>query len=237
MATKHNNEFDSIAEHYQDLHQRAIGLSGETTSFFAEYKVRDAVALIRRLGLADSITVLDFGSGIGESIPYFHRYLPGCRLMGLDVSGKSLKLAQNNHVGLASLACYDGSSIPCRNDSVDVVFTACVFHHIVPVQRVEILLEIRRVLKPSGLFIAFEHNPHNPLTVRAVNSCPFDENAVLLKGREFLQLLRQAGFADVVLKYRIFFPAVLKFLRPLERLLTWLPLGAQYFVCGIAERK
>ena len=29
-----------------------------------------------------------------------------------------------------------------------------------------------------------------------------------------------------------FFPAILKLLRPLEKWLTWFPLGAQYFVVG-----
>jgi hypothetical protein len=34
------------------------------------------------------------------------------------------------------------------------------------------------------------------------------------------------------MRYRVFFPHALAALRPLERLLAWLPLGAQYYVCA-----
>ena len=40
--------------------------------------------------------------------------------------------------------------------------------------------------------------------------------------------LRAAGFADVRLTWRLFFPGPLAALRPLERGLGWLPMGAQY---------
>ena len=46
--------------------------------------------------------------------------------------------------------------------------------------------------------------------------------------------LRAAGFADCTIRYRIFFPHALRFLRPLEAAMTWLPLGGQY--CALARR-
>jgi hypothetical protein len=39
-----------------------------------------------------------------------------------------------------------------------------------------------------------------------------------------------AGFARVAVKHRIFFPHALRGLRPLEKYMTWLPFGAQYYV-------
>jgi len=39
-----------------------------------------------------------------------------------------------------------------------------------------------------------------------------------------------AAFADAKINYRIFFPHPLRVLRGLEPSLTWLPLGAQYYV-------
>ena len=39
-----------------------------------------------------------------------------------------------------------------------------------------------------------------------------------------------AAFADARVNYRIFFPHALRGLRGLEPSLTWLPLGAQYYV-------
>ena len=78
----------------------------------------------------------------------------------------------------------------------------------------------------------YEHNPYNPLTRHAVNTCSFDENAVLLKRTEVAKLFVKAGMEVVMQEYRVFFPAFLNLLRPLEKLLTWLPFGGQYFVVG-----
>jgi hypothetical protein len=78
-----------------------------------------------------------------------------------------------------------------------------------------------------------EHNPLNPLTRHAVNNCPFDENAILIKSRTLQKLLIDAGFQDVKREYRIFFPRFLRSLRPTERHLRNIPFGAQYFVTGI----
>ena len=78
----------------------------------------------------------------------------------------------------------------------------------------------------------YEHNPINPMTLHAVNTCTFDENAVLLKRCQVRNVLREAGMEVVMQEYRVFFPAFLKLLRPLEKYLAWLPLGAQHFVVG-----
>jgi hypothetical protein len=74
----------------------------------------------------------------------------------------------------------------------------------------------------------FEHNPLNPLTVHAVNTCPFDENATLIRAKTLLSSLDAAGWVRPALRYHIFFPRVLARLRPLEKHLHWVPLGAQY---------
>ena len=79
------------------------------------------------------------------------------------------------------------------------------------------------------MFIVFEHNPNNFLTVKAVNACSFDENAILIPGSQFRSLLSKNGWVDSRLHYRIFFPRQLRFLRPLESLMKWIPLGAQYY--------
>ena len=78
----------------------------------------------------------------------------------------------------------------------------------------------------------FEHNPLNPLTIRAVNTCPFDENAVLIPARQLVHNMVVAGFGAPFRNYRIFFPGHLRAFRVLEPYLTWLPLGAQYYVAA-----
>ena len=78
------------------------------------------------------------------------------------------------------------------------------------------------------MLVIFEHNPLNPLTVHAVNTCPFDANARLLTARKLAAAMRLAGWEPPKCEYRIFFPRQLSSLRPLERWLKKVPLGAQY---------
>ena len=52
----------------------------------------------------------------------------------------------------------------------------------------------------------YEHNPFNPLTCHAVNTCPFDENAVLLKPIRLRQLFQEAGMEFLLQEYRVFSP-------------------------------
>ena len=225
-------EFDKFADEYRALHAANIAITGEAPEYFAEYKMRDLAAeyAARDAGRNDRPVILDFGSGIGTSVPFIHKYLPRARITCLDISAKSLAIGQARFAERARFLRFDGETIPLPDGSVDIAFAACVFHHIEAAQHVPLLRELRRVLSPSGLVAIFEHNPNNPLTVRAINTCPFDENAVLVSARAMRRLLLAAGFADARIRYRVFFPRALRRLRVLEQWLTWLPLGAQYYV-------
>ena len=61
--------------------------------------------------------------------------------------------------------------------------------------------------------MVFEHNPKNPLTMRVVNRCPFDRDAVLLKSAETVRLFEQAGFEAVERRYILTIPAANRWLR------------------------
>jgi SAM-dependent methyltransferase len=122
------------------------------------------------------------------------------------------------------------SQIPVADASFDIVFTACVFHHIDHSGHTHWLAEIKRVLVPGGVFGLFEHNPWNPLTRRAVNTCPFDENARLISMPNMRTRLREAGFNVLRSRFTFFFPSFLRGLRALETRMGWLPLGGQYFL-------
>lgn len=223
-------EFDKFAEEYRGLHKDNIRASGEQPEFFAEYKVQDLASLLETLGIAGPTKGLDFGGGIGNSIPYFSKHLPDCALTCLDVSARSLEIAEQRFPNGADFVCFDGSAIPYPDATFDFAFSACVFHHIPEAVQTDLMREVNRVLKTGGVFVIFEHNPYNPLTVRAVNDCPFDENAVLIRAGQLKQRIAAAGFSNPRHVYRIFFPGMLRWLRPLEKHMGKLPLGAQYFV-------
>jgi SAM-dependent methyltransferase len=225
-------EFDKFAAEYRNLHAANIRVSGEDPEFFAEYKIKDIAAELHARGGPRDGRVLDFGAGIGYSIPFFRRHMPDARVTCLDVSQRSLAIGAASHPGAAEFQHFDGASIPFAADSFDVTLASCVFHHIPQAEHVSLLREIRRVLKPAGLLFVFEHNPLNPLTRHAVNTCEFDANAVLIRAPAMRERMHAAGFAAARIRYRIFFPALLRALRVLEPHLAWLPLGAQYYVCA-----
>jgi ubiquinone/menaquinone biosynthesis C-methylase UbiE len=226
-------EFDKFADAYQRMHCENIRWSGEEPEFFAEQKVRETVRCLSGRLLANT-RVLDFGAGTGVSVPHFNQYLEDCCVTCLDVSKKSLEVGRRRHSDQADFVHFDGQTIPFPEKHFDLVFSACVFHHIDPDDHLGVLSEIRRVLRPGSSLIVFEHNPFNPLTVHAVNTCPFDANAVLVRAKELKARVLAAGFSSAVQRYCVFFPRPLRRLRPLEPYLTWLPLGAQYYV--VAEK-
>jgi SAM-dependent methyltransferase len=220
-------EFDRFADEYRALHAANIRVSGESPEFFAEYKVADVAALLG--GRVDNDpAILDFGAGVGTSVPYFRKYLPHCRLTCLDVSHRSLEVGRARFGDKAEFVHFGGSRVPFSDASFDLVFFACVLHHVAHSEHSVLLAEAYRVLRPAGSLVVFEHNPYNPLTVHAVNTCPFDANAVLLTPASLRRSAERAGFPRGVLRYRMFFPHALRALRPLEPRLRWLPLGAQY---------
>ena len=220
-------EFDGIVETYGAQHAASIRLSGEEPEYFHRYKIEAVAHVLDREGIVPE-RILDFGAGIGNSLPHLQSSFPIAEITCLDVSRDSLAKCSARAKRPVTVIPYDGRSIPCSDGEFDLVFTACVFHHIDPCDHLRLLGEIRRVLSPAGRFALFEHNPWNPLTQHAVRTCPFDENAVLISGPEMRRRLAVAGFDQVELNYRVFFPAPLARLRPLERSLAWLPIGAQY---------
>jgi SAM-dependent methyltransferase len=230
-------EFDKFATEYRTLHAQSIRASGESPEYFAEYKIVDVVRELQRAhgSRVPRPAVLDFGAGVGYSVPFFARHLPGARVTCLDVSRQSLELGAAKHGAAAEFRHFDGRRIPYDAGTFDVALASCVFHHIPHAEHVALLAEIRRVLSADGLLLVFEHNPLNPLTRQAVNSCVFDEHAELVLAPTMRRRLLAAGFVTAEVRYRIFFPRFARAFRPLEKWLTWLPLGAQYYV--VAKKK
>jgi SAM-dependent methyltransferase len=222
-------EFDRYASSYRALHAENIRITGESPDYFAEYKVRHAARLAgARLPAA---RILDFGCGIGNSTGFLARHFPGCEVAGTDVSGASLEVARSRTAG-ATLVPMRGETIPFDDARFGLAFVSCVLHHVPQERHAATLAELRRVLAPGGWLVLYEHNPWNPLTVRAVESCEFDRTAVLIGARTLRRSVAAAGFGAAATRYIVFFPKFLRFLRRFEPLLAWLPLGAQYCIAA-----
>ena len=221
----------SYPDHYRDDVNKSIGFSGLGMDMFARGKAADMVELLQdQLAFPASTSVcLDIGCGIGVVHPFLVPHVE--RLVGVDVSEEAIEIASAANEDVEYGVQRD-EKLPFDTESFDFCNTACVMHHVPPDQWPGFVAEAWRVTKPGGLFAVYEHNPINPMTRWAVWRCPFDHDAVLLRAGEVRNLLSDQGFEIVTTRYLFFVPLDRPWARKIDRLLRWLPLGAQYVVCA-----
>jgi SAM-dependent methyltransferase len=225
-------EFDTYSRNYDETVNRALAFSGLRVDFFTRAKMDYLLDIIERLTpTAGSAEVLDVGCGVGNA----HALLAGRvgRLAGVDVSPKCVDTARERNPWV-EYASYNGVRLPYPDNSFDVAFAISVFHHVPIPERLPLAVEIRRILRPGGAFAMFEHNPLNPLTMRVVNNCEFDKDAVLLHRRDSEEILLGAGFRELATRFILTLPAAGATLRAIDQLFAKLPLGAQFYTLGRA---
>ena len=209
---------------------RSIAFSGLEQSFFTRGKAKRILEVLRRRGCEPAqMRLLDIGCGVG----LVHRRLAGefRELIGVDVARDALTTAKRNNPRV----CYReqvGQNLPVEAASFDAATTVCVMHHVPLDQRPRFLAQAWSALRPGGWFMAFEHNPWNPLTRLAVARCPFDFDAVLIDPARMTAILREAGFVDVAREFLFFTPFANALAERLEQMLRPLPTGAQYVAIG-----
>jgi SAM-dependent methyltransferase len=91
--------------------------------------------------------VMDLGCGDGASAELFRSELPDVRWVGVDI----VESATVWDVQGEDVVVFDGVHLPFSDDSFPLVYTNQVFEHVRHPQA--LLLEIRRVLTPGGVFI------------------------------------------------------------------------------------
>ena len=187
---------------------------------------------LRRGGLA----LLDYGCGAGDLMRVLAGLGAEASFTGSDVSTGMLAEAARrwpSQLGAApSFVAQQGAATPFADGRFDVATASAVLHHVPPAARPAVYGELARVLKPGGRLYVFEHNPLNPLVRRVVRRTPIDADAILLEASEVRHGLLAAARFEVETEYLMFMPPGLAFLRPVDRALAWLPLGAQYVVAA-----
>lgn len=230
-------EFDQHKETYRSDIDKAVSFSGQSHDFFTRVKAEYLVELLQGFktarGAPDAgpLDVLDIGCGHGHIHPYLVQSAVQMKLSAIDVAATVIEEARlmNPAVNYRS---YEGERLPYDDANFDAAYTIAVMHHVPPAQWPAFLQEMRRVVRPGGLIAIFEHNPINPLTQWIVRTCPIDDNAVLLGSRRLSKLVSQTHFVDVESRYILFTPLDGPRYRALDKMIGWLPLGAQYYVAA-----
>ena len=219
-------DFDDHAMHYEESVDRSVSFTGRDAAFYARRKVEILEDIVRPgLGSLQGLNLLDVGCGTGTT----DRHLaPRVRtLHGVDISEEMLVKAQHN-VPKAKFAWYDGEKLPFADETFDVVVAICVLHHVPVSMRFKVVSEMVRVTRPEGIVAVFEHNPYNPLTRYAVNTCDLEQDASLLSCRETVGLLKDSAVVEPEVRHFLFSPLGGAIGCSLDRHLRHIRLGGQY---------
>ena len=223
-------DFNETKQRYRGTIEATIAFAGQGLEFYTAVKaefLRDVVA--RELPGNRRPRLLDVGCGHGYIHPHLLAF--GYDIVGVDVATEVIPIARAANPGVV-YESYDGEHLPFADGSFDVATAICVMHHVPPPQWPAFVREMRRVLRPGGIAVVFEHNPFNPMTRYVVASNDIDRDAVLLRGSQLRSLLAEAGFTRPLIDYILFTPFAGRHFRALDRALNWCPLGAQYYAVG-----
>jgi SAM-dependent methyltransferase len=223
-------EFDQYAAGYRALLRDPIRERfAPGSAFFAERKWMLLSAFLKRRGIRmESAGWLDVGCGQGELLrlgkPFF------AAVAGCDLSREMLAAAPDLNVSLQE----SPDRLPYQSGQFDLVTAVCVYHHVASDEmRHRLSGEIRRVLKPRGIFCVMEHNPFNPATRLIVRRTPVDADAHLLTAGESRALLAGSGFRVLEREFFLYLPERMYRAAPfVESWLRKVPLGGQYAVFG-----
>jgi SAM-dependent methyltransferase len=113
-------------------------------------KARKMIAILQHfMGAADleNLVVLDLGSSTEFISSEFHRH--GATVIGSDIDVPGLANAAARFPDEAGWVCAAGEHLPLADASVDLVVFNHVYEHVL--DPVQVVAEIRRVLRPGGI--------------------------------------------------------------------------------------
>jgi SAM-dependent methyltransferase len=226
-----NAEFDRYANNYdQLLRDSARDRFAQNGEFYHTRKWILIADFFRRHSIScGKLSWLDVGCGKAELLRYGRGQFG--RVVGCDPSAEMVRDAGGTEVYLQNAP----DVLPFPDASFDFATAVCVYHHVDEAARIPLTWEIRRVLRPNGIFCMIEHNPFNPVTRFIVNRCPVDVDAHLLTAGRAKRYMAKAGLQHVEQQYFLYLPQkYFERIGGVEWALRRLPLGGQ---CAVFARK
>ncbi len=129
---------------------------------------------------------LEMGCGAGPNLVWLAR--KGIQVSGIDIAAAALGLARRNlrAAGLSgrvgSLVPGSVTRVPFKDGSFDGVIESCVFQHLNREDRAAAFAEVRRLLKPGGLFVGYMlDRGHTVYRKRRSGQLPSDPGTLMLQ--------------------------------------------------------
>lgn len=102
--------------------------------------------------------VLDFGGGDGRTVRLLRENLASFdKITSIDIKDPAECVAEDLlELDDVEWRQVDGGPLPFADESLDTVCISCTLHHLKPEKIQETLADIRRVLRPGGIYILVE---------------------------------------------------------------------------------
>ena len=160
--------------------------------------------------------VLDVGTGTGTLAIAATTRVPNLAISGVDPSANMVQKAREKAAKANANVSFDVGvieAIDLPNDSVDVVLSSLMLHHLPPDVKTKGLSEVRRVLRTGGRFVVADFVGRAPLFHRLLSKLHpgrsndhhhphghdhhHDHGHPDAAGAELVSVLAKSGFSDV----------------------------------------
>jgi SAM-dependent methyltransferase len=180
---------------------------GPLDVFLAEQRYKTARKLLK--AAKKNRRILDIGCG---AYPFFLTTVDFAEKFGFDKIAPDTPDEKTKIEGITLISSKDADeqSLPFENGYFDAVTMLAVFEHIEPVRLVGVHREIRRALKPEGLYImttpAFWTDPLLRILARLgiISNVEIKEHKGSYGKKAIYRVLREAGFEADKLQYGYF---------------------------------
>jgi ubiquinone/menaquinone biosynthesis C-methylase UbiE len=157
-------------------------------------------ALLEQASIQPGQRVLDIGCGTGTLVVLIKSLHPDVDVVGLDPDPKALARAKRKAERASVAIRFDqgfSDALPYADASVDRVLSSFMFHHLQRDEKDGMLREVRRVLRPGGVFTLLgfggPESADNGLFPRLVHSSHhLKDNSE----ERIVAVMHQAGFVD-----------------------------------------